>query len=452
MAAPGGRSEWWIATILFLGLLLVYSANGREIGSYDTRPTAFAARELVLRGTLSLNHVVGATPAYADRWGILLAKDGRYRSIYSPVSAIEAAALTEPFWQAGLIDINAPMAPQLMAKTAASILVALAVAIGYLTARRRVSRTRALLIAIGLGLGTGLWSSVSQTLWQTETSVLGFAIAVFALTDDEEARWPRDVVLLGVGLLMAGAARSQLAPAIAVLLAGAWIRWGARSLYAAAIIVAGVIPLIVINLRWFGHPLGSLPLLQQVNSELHGTGATFGFHPEAWAGLLVSPSRGIFVFSPIVLVAVVGVRAAVAQGWRSPLVWCAAAMAAQYAMYSTYAVWWGGHTFGPRYMLDILPIGVPLAAAALSRPRVPWPLAALASVALCWSVAVAATGAFCYPNDAWNSDPDDIDTHHARLWSVEDNQIRRCWRAGLSPRNFGLFDRAAVRRSITMPE
>ena len=37
---------------LFITLLLVYNSNGREIGSYDTQPTKFAARELLLRGTL----------------------------------------------------------------------------------------------------------------------------------------------------------------------------------------------------------------------------------------------------------------------------------------------------------------------------------------------------------------------------------------------------------------
>jgi len=59
---------------------------------------------------------------------------------------------------------------------------------------------------------------------------------------------------------------------------------------------------------------------------------------------------------------------------------------------------------------------------------------------------VAATGAFCYPNDGWNIDPVDVDRDHARLWSVSDNQIRRCWQKGLSPQNFRLFSARAVRR------
>src|SRR5215210_438770 len=89
---------------LFVALLLVYNANGREIGSYDTQSTKFSARELLLRGTLSLNHVVGVTPEYANRWGFVLAADGHYRSIYSPAPALMAAAVAWPFWKTGLVD------------------------------------------------------------------------------------------------------------------------------------------------------------------------------------------------------------------------------------------------------------------------------------------------------------------------------------------------------------
>jgi hypothetical protein len=43
-------------------------------------------------------------------------------------------------------------------------------------------------------------------------------------------------------------------------------------------------------------------------------------------------------------------------------------------------------------------------------------------------------------------DPSNVDRNHHRLWSVADNQIRRCWHRGPSPQNFTLLDRAAVRR------
>ena len=444
----GTRRERGTMAGLLLVLLVAYNANGREIGSYDTRPTELAARELVLRGTLALNHVVGATPAYADRWGILLARDGRYRSVYSPVPAIEAAALTWPFWKLGVVDITAPLAPRLMAKATASLLVACAVVVSYRNARRWLAPSRALAVAAGLGLGTGLWSAASQTLWQSETSLLGLAVAILAFSEEATESW-RPVLLAGAGLALAAVARPQLGPAMIVLLIGVWWRWGlTRCLVVCAVVAAAVIPWMAVNWLWFGHPLGALPLTQEMNASLHLTGRTFRWNPEAWAGLLVSPSRGLLVFSPIALVALLGTRAAIVRGDREPFVWCLLAMAVQFALFASYSVWWGGHTYGPRYLVDVLPLGVPPAALALSAPRLPRVRTIAAAMALAWSIAVAATGAFCYPHDAWNTDPTEIDRDHARLWDVDDNQIVRCWRTGLSPQNFDLFDRAAVRRAV----
>ena len=64
-----GRDRWIAAAIVAV-LLLVYNANGREIGSYDSQPTKFAARELLLRGTLTLNHVVGGDAGVRGADGI----------------------------------------------------------------------------------------------------------------------------------------------------------------------------------------------------------------------------------------------------------------------------------------------------------------------------------------------------------------------------------------------
>jgi len=58
---------------------------------------------------------------------------------------------------------------------------------------------------------------------------------------------------------------------------------------------------------------------------------------------------------------------------------------------------------------------------------------------------VSLTGAFVYPNDQWNTNPDNVDIDHARLWDWRDPQIVRAWRRGPSPQNFDLFSRAAVR-------
>ena len=74
------RPDTRTAVLLGLCMFAIYNANGREIASYDSQPTKYAARELLLRGTLSLNHVVGKTPELGNRSGFVQTGSGRIRS------------------------------------------------------------------------------------------------------------------------------------------------------------------------------------------------------------------------------------------------------------------------------------------------------------------------------------------------------------------------------------
>lgn len=429
-----------IALALAIGLFLVYNANGREIGSYDSQPNKFAARELLVHGTLALNYVVGAVPAYAERPAFVRCPDGSYRSAYSPMPALVAAAIAYPLARARILDPGGPDAPAIIATIGASLVTALAVAILYLAARRRTSRGRAIAIAIGLGLGTGLWSLVSQTLWEHETTTLGLAIAVAAFSSSDGRLTTGAAIWTAIGLALTGLARPQTAPLIAVLLLGLCARASVRAAVAGVAIVAlSALALMYVYWRWFGTPLGAIALMGNTNNAVHGTRGWLAFRLDGAAGLLVSPSRGLLIFSPVVGVAIAGFAEARRAPWSSPLRWCALAAIAQFALYSVYSVWWAGHTYGPRYMLDVLPLLVPLAAVALQRVTLKSPAGVVCAAALAWSIALAATGAFCFPNERWNTQPEDVDRHHARLWDWSDPQFVRCWRSGPSPQNYTLF-------------
>ena len=426
------------AAALFAGLLIVYNSNGREIGNYDSQPTKYAARELLLRGTLALNYVVGASPQLSERSAFVVARDGRYRSAYSPVPAVAAAAISWPLWKTGLLDIQAPLGPNRIAKVAASSFTAAAVTLAFFTARRYAPSTRAMLIAVGLGLGTGYWSTVSQTLWQHETAIFGLSMGVLAMT--APTRGASHLIALGIGLGLAGTSRPQLAPAVVVLLGAAFVREGwRRGIVPAAIAAAFGIALVVSNVQWFGSVLGAMPLLEALHPRVHATAGTFDLRSWGLAGLWLSPNRGLLVFSPIVAVAASGIPVLLRERWRSPLTHCAIAAVGQYVLYGCYAVWWGGHTYGPRYMLDVLPLVVPLAAAGMDGRQLPRAASAAGILVLAWSVGVSALGAFIFPNERWNLTPRDVDRNHERLWDWSDTQILRAWRTGPSPQNFSLF-------------
>ena len=114
---------------LFLALLAIYNANGREIGGSDSQPTKLAARSLALRGNLRLDEDVRRIPQLADR--VSFAKDlqGHYRSAYSPVGSLFGAVTATGMRLLGA-DLDAPRGPNLIAKLTASTLTALAVVPG----------------------------------------------------------------------------------------------------------------------------------------------------------------------------------------------------------------------------------------------------------------------------------------------------------------------------------
>ena len=417
----------------------MYFANGREIGSVDSQPTKYAARELLLRGSLALNHVVGATPELLSRHTIVLAADGRYRSTYSPVPALTAAAVSWPLAASGILDLRGEHAPGRIAKFAASLVTAVAVAIAFLTVRRWLPITPALFLAIGLGLGTGLWSTVSQTLWQHETSILGFVLAIHGLT----ARTPGPArgLVIGVGVALACSSRLSVVPAGFVLLLATWACHGTRTMIAALSVVSiAAAVLILHNVNAFGHVLGPLPYLESLHGQFHATDRSFRLAWDGYAGLLISPSRGLLIFSPIVAVAALGFRAAWSEGWHAAQRWCLLAAAAQFTLYGAYSVWWAGHTYGPRYMLDVLPFLVPGAALGMTGLRLRSVAGVCAALALSWSMAVSALGAYVYPAELWNTSPSEVDRYHERLWDWRDTQIRRALQTPPNPRNFMLFE------------
>jgi hypothetical protein len=427
---------------VWIGFFVVLNANGREIGNFDTQPGKFAARELALNGTLTLDRVVRAQPLYGERSAFVHTPDGHWRNAYSPVPVLEAGAVGFVLSRLHLLDLESPGAPSILAKLTASLLISTAGLFCFLVAARITSTGGAALTAVGFVLGTGLWPTASQTLWQHESAVAALMAAVWLATGPLQPHEARRVLSVGVLLAIAGASRPQLAPEIAWLSLAVMWRVQPRNWIAGILpLLAGMAILLALNYAWFGNLLGAMPILEQVHPRIHAVTSSIDNVTVGATGLLISANRGLLVFSPIVLVSLLGLRRK--DDRPSPGVSagvCAAGALAQFLFYALYSVWWGGHTYGPRYCLDLLPLLVPAAAFGVTRlMTMPAWTRALAVAALCWSVIVSATGAFVYPNDLWNIDPLDVDRRHERLWDWRDSQIARCWSRGPSPQNFELF-------------
>jgi hypothetical protein len=137
------------------------------------------------------------------------------------------------------------------------------------------------------------------------------------------------------------------------------------------------------------------------------------------AGLLVSPSRGLLVYSPIFLFAALAVVPAVRRRREQPIyVALLAGAAALLLVTSKWTIWWGGHSFGYRLLIEIVPaltILLLLAWETTLEKRPPWRAAFLGCLA--YSVFLHGFGAASQPT-GFN---EELDRNRAVLWSVRDS-------------------------------
>jgi hypothetical protein len=320
------------------------------------------------------------------------------------------------------------------AKLTAAALVAGSVALVYLTALGFLPGRRAALLAAAYGAGTCVWAVSSQALWQQTAELFFLALGAFFLVRVPTPTWRG--ALAGLAFSMAAACRPTAV--LVALLVAAWLAFSDRRAFVAFAVAA--LPLAVAvaayNQYYFGSPLDFGQLTAGARIAQYKTGSPELWQTPLWvgaAGLLASPSRGLFVFSPFLLMAVAGSVLAWRDARYRPLRVLTLAVPVLWLPAFAWFDWWGGWTFGYRPIVDSVPLlavlCIPALACILERPL--W-RAGLA-VALAWSVFVQALGAFAYSPWGWDARAVDaagserasidLPEYRHRLWSFSDWQI-----------------------------
>jgi len=85
-------------------------------------------------------------------------------------------------------------------------------------------------------------------------------------------------------------------------------------------------------------------------------GAIGPIDPNALWRLLLSPYRGLFLYSPVLLFAVVGAWRLWKEGDRVLVGVCVGAGVAIWLLVASFNGWWGGFCNGPRYLMGAIPL------------------------------------------------------------------------------------------------
>ncbi len=422
---------WVIPLLLGLACFGVYNANLRTIGSADT----YAARylplvlwkshtlgfdrdtRLVAHGHSMVNPVRPAPPEIDDRvsqftpwtYWMVTTRDGQLVSRYPIVAPLLAAPLYYPVyrylerhgWQQPAVD----RAAELMEKLAASLFASIASVLMFLLLRRE-RIPWALPLALAFAFGTNTWMISSQALWQHGTAELLITLGLLMVLRRGS---PWHTAGLGFVCVLIAANRPPDA-----LIAGAFLAfavWRDRS-----------------DLKWLvagaALPFAALAYYNvEVVGQLIGgygeDGAQQSFlklHLDGPAGLLVSPGRGLLVFTPFLIFLPLGL----AQRLKDPAtrrltILLSLAVLGQLLLYSQ-SDWRAGSAWGPRWLTDLLPIFIWMLAPATTvlRPLGRGVLAATMVLA----VAVQMIGAFWYTGVSDDRIFADSPTSPSAAWKV----------------------------------
>jgi len=344
-----------LRTSLILGLccLVVYNLNGRSISAGDTYPTRFLPFVIWQHHTLVLDPV--ARLAAQGRRGdhafwLQTAPSGHIISLYPVVQPVLIAPLYLPavsyLDQHGWTESRLDHVARVMEKLIASLLAALSASLLYLLLRRRAAESVAVLLTVAYAFGTTTWMISSQALWQHGMGQLLVIGALLFLTAPCTA-----LRAIAAGLLCGLIASNRPPDAVLAAALGAFgLFWAGRR--SPLFIVAAALPMGLVLLY-------NLALPEHVAGAYGRAGDERFFQHDllsGLAGLLFSPTRGLFVFSPFLLFLVFGWRA----WWSSSrdrglTVALTIGIFLQILLYSK-TDWRAGISWGPRYLTDLLPL------------------------------------------------------------------------------------------------
>jgi hypothetical protein len=291
----------------------------------------------------------------------------------------------------------------------ASSLVAATVVVVFFIAAGQMSLGLSVVVALLFAFGTPAWSTASRSLWQHGPSMLLLALALLVQV--------RGYPLFWAGLLLASAYVVRPTNIIPLAVMAGWAAVTAPKKLPWFLLGAGIVLALFVwsNLRIYGAWLSPY--------YTPGFYTKNYFITDALVGNLVSPARGLFVFSPIFLLSIVGL---LMTAWSRRVTLLELAVAATIVLHwiaiaVSNGMWWGGDSYGPRFFTDLLPylmflllpVFVWLESAHGRRFAVS---AAAVGVLAFLSVAAHAQGALNRATSEWNEYPISVNLEPYRVW------------------------------------
>ncbi|HEY0099260.1 MAG TPA: hypothetical protein VGB76_09955, partial [Pyrinomonadaceae bacterium] len=229
----------------------------------------------------------------------------------------------------------------------ASLLMGALTVIFFYTSRQLLPPAWSALIALGGSLGTQVWSTASRVLWSDTWGIFLLGYVVLLLVSDATGRRPLRPVWFATLLSWMYFVRPTYSIPIAAI--SIYVFLYRRRLFASYALTGAA---------WFAAFVlySQLHFGQMLPYYYRATRLKFDSFPTAFAGNLISPARGLFVYVPVLFfVAYLLLRFERELPLPRLAVLALGVIVAHLFVVAGFTPWWGGHSYGPRYTTGLVP-------------------------------------------------------------------------------------------------
>lgn len=372
------RSHRRAELAMFLIVLIACAYFVPRGPSWNADTHVFLTASIVDRGTLDIDPLARYTGDVAYARGHYYADKAPGLSLLAvPVYAALKMALLQGQPYTSVMTADGATGAAFLIRYLLSVVYAavptalIALLLYRLCQRRGLAPRWAALVGLTYGLGTLARPFGGQFFSHQLAALLLFAAYYLLHGAGSRAGGPK--IALAVGALLGMAVITEYPTALIALVLLLYALAGPlRGRGAAALVVAGMIPLLLLgaayNLAAFGSVV-SVGYQHLAGPEVFRAGQSQGLlgvtYPQldaVWQTTF-GPYRGMLFWSPVLLLALPGaVRLLRCGGWRRDI-WCVVGIVGLYGLFSvSYFAWDGGYSPGPRQFLPALPFAMPLVA------------------------------------------------------------------------------------------
>jgi len=251
--------------------------------------------------------------------------------------------------RAGL-DMNTVEGEQALQNLLSALTVSGMALLAYYLARCFLSFGLSWGVALVFTFGATLISTCGTALWSHNLQLVLMLTALLQIARFERRGKPVSPVMFAVALFLAYLCRPTAAPFGALAFLYLLARLPRRGCVCALVLGLMTVLFAAYSWRFYGMLLPPYYLPKRIAGNQSFFLALYGN--------LFSPSRGLLVFNPVLLPGLVLLAAVPWRKWRGQITAAGVLGLAvlHIVIISRFPHWWGGHSYGSRLALDVLPL------------------------------------------------------------------------------------------------